>query len=50
MKYLAGLLLCSSLLFSAQSEQLVIDAKNFEADDKKLRSKTFTFLLCSFDA
>lgn len=35
MKYLAGLLLCSSLLFSAQSEQLVVDAKNFEANDKK---------------
>ena len=34
MKYLAGLLLCSSLLFS-QTEQLVIDAQNFEANDKK---------------
>lgn len=41
MKYLAGLLLCSSLLFSAQSEKLIVDAKNFEADDKKGIS-TFT--------
>jgi lipopolysaccharide export system protein LptA len=34
MKYLIGTLLCSTLLF-AQSETLVIDAQNFQADDKK---------------
>lgn len=34
MKYLAGLLLSSTLLFGA-SEQLIIDAKNFEASDKE---------------
>ena len=34
MKYLIGTLLCSTLLL-AQSETLVIDAQNFEADDKK---------------
>lgn len=40
MKYLAGILLSSTLLFAA-SEQLVIDAKNFEANDAKGIS-TFT--------
>ncbi len=34
MKYLAGLVISSALLFGA-SEQLIIDAKNFEASDKK---------------
>lgn len=34
MKYLAGLIISSTLLFGA-NEQLVIDAKNFEASDKK---------------
>lgn len=34
MKYLAGLLICSTLLF-AESEKLVIDAQNFQADDVK---------------
>ncbi|GGD38057.1 hypothetical protein GCM10012288_10190 [Malaciobacter pacificus] len=34
MKYLASLLLSSTLLFGA-SEQLIIDAKNFEASDKE---------------
>lgn len=34
MKYLLGTLLCSTILF-AQNETLVIDALNFEADDKK---------------
>ncbi len=34
MKYLAGLLICSTLLF-AQSEKLIIDAQKFEANDKK---------------
>uniref|UniRef100_UPI00404770DE lipopolysaccharide transport periplasmic protein LptA n=2 Tax=Aliarcobacter sp. TaxID=2321116 RepID=UPI00404770DE len=34
MKYLIGSLICSTLLF-AQSETLIIDAQNFEADDKK---------------
>ena len=34
MKYLVGSLICSTLLF-AQSETLIIDAQNFEADDKK---------------
>ena len=34
MKYLIGTLICSTLLL-AQSETLVIDAQNFEADDKK---------------
>ncbi|MDZ7818318.1 MAG: lipopolysaccharide transport periplasmic protein LptA [Aliarcobacter sp.] len=34
MKYLIGTLLCSTILF-AQTETLVIDAQNFEADDKK---------------
>lgn len=33
MKYLASLILSSTLLFSA--EQLIIDAKNFEANDSK---------------
>ena len=33
MKYLIGTLLCSTILF-AQSETLVIDAQNFQADDK----------------
>ena len=40
MKYLIGTLICSTLLL-AQSETLVIDAQNFEADDKKGIS-TFT--------
>lgn len=34
MKYLIGTLICSTLLL-AQSETLMIDAQNFEADDKK---------------
>ena len=34
MKYLIGTLLCSTILFS-QSETLVIDALDFQADDKK---------------
>ncbi len=34
MKILAGLLVCSTLLFS-QTQKLIIDAQNFEADDKK---------------
>ena len=34
MKYLIGTLICSTLLL-AQSETLIIDAQNFEADDKK---------------
>jgi len=34
MKYLIGTLLCSTILF-AQSETLVIDALDFQADDKK---------------
>ena len=34
MKYLIGTLLCSTLLF-AQSETLIIDAQDFQADDKK---------------
>lgn len=34
MKYLIGTLICSTLLF-AQIETLMIDAQNFEADDKK---------------
>jgi lipopolysaccharide export system protein LptA len=34
MKYLIGTLLCSSFLF-AQSETLLIDAQDFQADDKK---------------
>ncbi|MGB5793210.1 LptA/OstA family protein [Poseidonibacter sp.] len=34
MKYLAGLLICSTLLF-AQSDKLIIDAQKFEANDKK---------------
>lgn len=34
MRYLIGSLICSTLLF-AQSETLIIDAQNFEADDKK---------------
>lgn len=41
MKYLAGLLMCSSLLFAAQSEKLIVDAQNFEANDKSGIS-TFT--------
>ena len=40
MKYLMGILLCSTFLF-AQIETLTIDAQNFEADDKKGIS-TFT--------
>lgn len=40
MKFLAGLLVCSTLLL-AQTQQLIIDAQNFEADDKKGIS-TFT--------
>jgi lipopolysaccharide export system protein LptA len=40
MKILAGLLVCSTLLL-AQTEQLIIDAQNFEANDKKGIS-TFT--------
>ena len=40
MKYLIGTLLCSTILI-AQTETLVIDAQNFEADDKKGIS-TFT--------
>ncbi len=40
MKFLAGLLVFSTLLL-AQSEQLIIDAQNFEANDKKGIS-TFT--------
>ena len=40
MRYLIGTLICSAFLF-AQSETLVIDAQNFEADDKKGIS-TFT--------
>ncbi|MAD42559.1 MAG: lipopolysaccharide transport periplasmic protein LptA [Arcobacter sp.] len=40
MKFLAGLLVCSTLLL-AQTQQLVIDAQNFEANDKKGIS-TFT--------
>jgi lipopolysaccharide export system protein LptA len=34
MKILAGLLVCSTLLL-AQTQQLIIDAQNFEANDKK---------------
>ena len=34
MKYLIGTLICSTLLL-AQSETLMIDAQNFESDDKK---------------
>ena len=34
MKYLIGTLLCSTLLL-AQTETLMIDAQNFEGDDKK---------------
>jgi lipopolysaccharide export system protein LptA len=34
MKYLIGTLLCSTLLF-AQTETLIIDSQNFQADDKK---------------
>lgn len=41
MKFLAGLLMCSSLLFAAQSQTLIVDAQNFEANDKKGIS-TFT--------
>jgi lipopolysaccharide export system protein LptA len=33
MKYLIGALICSTILF-AQSETLIIDAQNFQADDK----------------
>lgn len=33
MKYLIGALLCSSLLF-AQTQTLIIDAQNFQADEK----------------
>ncbi|MDY0052489.1 MAG: lipopolysaccharide transport periplasmic protein LptA [Aliarcobacter sp.] len=33
MKYLVGTLICSTLLF-AQSETLIIDAQDFQADDK----------------
>ena len=40
MKYLIGTLICSTLLL-AQSETLVIDAQDFQADDKKGIS-TFT--------
>jgi len=40
MKFLAGLLVCSTFLL-AQTQQLIIDAQNFEADDKKGIS-TFT--------
>ncbi|MFK2821947.1 lipopolysaccharide transport periplasmic protein LptA [Arcobacter sp. YIC-80] len=40
MKYLAGLLVCSTLLF-AQTQKLVIDAQKFEASDSKGIS-TFT--------
>ncbi|MDO6826917.1 lipopolysaccharide transport periplasmic protein LptA [Poseidonibacter sp. 1_MG-2023] len=40
MKFLAGLLVCSTLLLG-QTQQLVIDAQNFEANDKKGIS-TFT--------
>lgn len=40
MKYLIGTLICSTFLF-AQSETLIIDAQNFQADDKKGIS-TFT--------
>ena len=40
MKFLAGLLVCSTLLL-AQTQQLVIDAQNFEANDLKGIS-TFT--------
>ena len=40
MKFLAGLLVCSTLLL-AQTQQLIIDAQNFEANDKKGIS-TFT--------
>ncbi|RXJ85392.1 lipopolysaccharide transport periplasmic protein LptA [Arcobacter cloacae] len=34
MRYLIGSIICSTLLF-AQSETLVIDAQDFQADDKK---------------
>lgn len=34
MKYLIGTLICSIFLY-AQTETLIIDAQNFEADDKK---------------
>jgi len=34
MKYLIGTILCSSILF-AQTETLIIDAQDFQADDKK---------------
>ena len=34
MKILAGLLVCCTLLFS-QTQKLIIDAQNFEANDKK---------------
>jgi len=40
MKFLAGLLVCSTLLLG-QTQQLVIDAQNFEVNDKKGIS-TFT--------
>jgi len=40
MKYLIGTLICSTLLL-AQSETLIIDAQDFQADDKKGIS-TFT--------
>lgn len=35
MRYLIGSIICSTLLF-AQSETLVIDAQDFQADDKKV--------------
>lgn len=35
MKYLVSLFLSALFLFSANSEKLIIDAKNFEANDKK---------------
>lgn len=35
MKYLVGLIFSASLLFSAQTEKLIIDSTNFETDDAK---------------
>ena len=40
MKYLIGLFICSAFLF-AETETLIIDADNFQGDDKKGIS-TFT--------
>ena len=37
MKYLIGTLLCSTLLL-AQTETLIIDSQDFQADDKKVET------------